>query len=599
MSEIPAKSDNRYALLGAVIVAIITFFVFYPALNNGFVNWDDPYYVYRNPNIRSLDLVWAFTAEVSSNWHPLTLISHTLDYAIFGLNPRGHHLTSNLLHSLNTFFVALLFYYLTLVGMKKEAALGGPDGSNETNSTRQKTLFALAASLITALCFGIHPLRVESVVWISERKDLLYALFYILSTLAYIKYATMAEKNMAANKKFYALSLFAFMLSLLSKPMAISLPLVLIIMDTYPLRRASLAEMLGKKKKILLEKAPFFLLSIISAILTIRAQAGSGAMSTLENAPVITRLLVSCRAYIFYIYKTIVPIKLAPIYPYPGSANPMTGELIGGVIILISLSLILLWYLREKKLFGALWLYYLITLLPAIGIVHVGRQSAADRYTYLPGLALLFFFGLFTARLITGKKPWLRSITIIIVTIISILLGAKTVKQEAIWRDSITLWSYEIGLYGELSPAVAFRNRGLALQERGEFGAALGDFDKAIKIDPMHEGAYGNRGLSYQNMGNFPAALRDYDRAIEIDPLDKTAINNRGTALGTLKRYNEAKRDFERVIEIDPNHISAHNNLGKLYKIQDNRELSIIYHKKAAELGSEWARDYLKREGIE
>lgn len=582
--------SKKYSItILAIVAAIITFAVYLPVLDNGFVNWDDPYYVYRNPHIRSLDLLWAFTAEVSSNWHPLTLISHTIDFSLYGLNARGHHLTNNLLHAINTFLVAILFYRLTIIGLKKRAAL-------ESNSN---TLFALTASLVAALFFGLHPLRVESVAWISERKDLLYALFYLLSLLTYVAYALRVKNNDTRAKRFYTASLVIFILSLMSKPMAVSLPLVLIIIDIYPLERASLAELFGKKKKVLIEKAPFFLFSIFSAALALWAQAGSGAMSTLKGAPIITRLLVSCRAYIFYIYKTLVPIKLAPIYPYPGSASSMTGEFIGAIIILNFLSLLFLWFLRKTKLFSALWLYYIVTLLPVIGIIQVGRQSAADRYTYLPGLALLFLFGLAIAWLITRKKPWLKAAALISVAVLSILMGIKTVGQSAIWKDSHTLWSYEISLYGDNSPAVAFKNRGLTLQERGEFSAALDDFDKAIKIDPSHEDAYGNRGLAYQSMGRLDLALKDYDHAIEIDPDNKTAINNRGATLGQLGRYSEATAAFERAIEIDPTLVSAHKNLARAYQIRGDIDKAIFHYKKAAALGSEQAKDYLKREGIE
>ncbi|MBE9531887.1 MAG: hypothetical protein IME98_03685, partial [Proteobacteria bacterium] len=284
------KFNSRILWALAIIAAVVTFLIYLPVLDNGFVNWDDPYYVYRNPNIRSLDIIWAFTAEVSSNWHPLTLLSHSLDYALFGLNPKGHHLTNILLHSINTFLVAILFFRLTMLGLKDEKS--------------SKTLFALTASLITALFFGIHPLRVESVAWISERKDLLYALFYILSLITYITYAIRVKNNEAGAKGFYAAALILFALSLMSKPMALSLPIVLVIIDIFPLERTNIRELFGKKKMVLIEKIPFVLCSIFSAIVTLWAQAGSGAMSTLEGAPLASRLLISLRAYSFYIYKT-------------------------------------------------------------------------------------------------------------------------------------------------------------------------------------------------------------------------------------------------------------------------------------------------------
>jgi tetratricopeptide (TPR) repeat protein len=578
------KNARVMLLIGAALAALVAFLVYLPSLNNGFVNWDDPYYVYRNANIRSFDLVWAFTAEVSSNWHPLTLLSHTLDYALFGLDPRGHHLTNNILHTLNTFLVAILFYRLIKAGLK--------------NTSGDNTYFALSASIIGALFFALHPLRVESVAWISERKDLLYAFFYILSVLSYLAYAVRVKFNAPGKGVFFVISLVSFILSLLAKPMAVSLPLVLIIIDSYPLGRATFKEMIGEKKNILIEKIPFILLAIFSGVMTLLAQGSSGAMSTLESAPLITRLLVACRAYIFYIYKTILPIKLAPIYPYPESSSSIIGVGVLALIILIILSALCFCYLKNKKLFASLWLYYIVTLVPVIGIIQVGRQSAADRYTYLPGLALIMLASLFLARLISGANKNIKWAAIIITIILSVLMSVKTVSQAKIWKDSVTLWSYEIGLYNDYAPPVAFRNRGLALHVRREYKSALKDFDMVIKLDPTNLGAFGNRALTLQSMGRNIAALKDYDKAISIDPNDKTAINNRGTTLGSLGRIEEAKKSFERALEIDPDFTSAYNNLGKLYKMTGDLDRSIYYYKEAARRGDEWAINYLKKIGV-
>jgi hypothetical protein len=296
----------------ALIVASVTFVVYLPALNNEFVNWDDPTYVYENYQIRSIDfgfLKWIFTAVVSGNWHPLTMFTHALDYSFWGLDPRGHHLTSIIFHTFNTLLVFILV--VQLLGCGRAGKTGIPNGFTGPDKK------ALIAGIVTALVFGIHPVHVESVAWISERKDVLSVFFFLLSVLAYLKYTSSRNSKRSIS---YGACLLLFTMALMSKPMAVTLPVVLLILDYYPLGRMSLEGGLKGAKWSLLEKVPFFVLSLLSSLITIWAQHTGGALTTLEAYPLKVRILVALRAYAFYIYKMVLPIDLAPFYPYPRSS---------------------------------------------------------------------------------------------------------------------------------------------------------------------------------------------------------------------------------------------------------------------------------------
>ncbi|MEE8574733.1 MAG: hypothetical protein V3T30_04900, partial [Thermodesulfobacteriota bacterium] len=380
-----------------LLAAVVTFIVYLPTLQNGFVNWDDQGYVYNNPNIRILDIDffrWALSTPVLGNWHPLTMLSHAVDYALFGLNPRGHHLTSIVLHSVNTILVFFLTF--TLVNNKKS---GNAVMGNESLLTARIT------ALVTALLFGLHPLHVESVAWVSERKDLLYAFFYLLTLLTYLTYARGSAKNRVIP---YASALILFTLSLLSKPMAVTLPVVLLLIDYYPLGRFRVHGPTGLKayRRIFLEKIPFFLLSLIFTAITIETQKSAGALE-MEIAPFLERLLISLRGYGFYIYKSFIPVNLAQVYPYPDTIGLFKLEYLASIILIAIITLLSIKYVRkpnENKLFITLWAYFLVTLLPVIGLVQAGQQSAADRYTYLPGLAIFILIGLALSILYKKSK---------------------------------------------------------------------------------------------------------------------------------------------------------------------------------------------------
>ena len=533
---------GQFALAAAFLVAFMVFLLYLPALENAFVNWDDPTYVYENLRIRSLDpglLKWAFTSAFFGNWHPLTTLSFALDYALWGLDPRGWHLVNILLHAFNTLLVALLATRLAA------------HGSADSGGTHELNKGAIAAGIVTALLFGIHPLHVESVVWVSERKDLLCTFFFLLSLLAYLGYTPSRRPVL------YISSLVFFAAALMSKPMAVTLPAVLLILDLHPLGRL-------KAKGAVLEKIPFFALSLFSSSLTVWAQRSAEAMVALEAYPAATRLFVAVRAYIFYLLKMVLPLDLAPFYPIPEKTGLLSIEFAGLFALLSALTLFCILSFKRRRVFSAVWLYYMVTLLPVIGLVQVGNQAAADRYTYLPALGPFLLAGLLAGLIIERcSKRWLVA-PVAGMMLVSGVLADTTIRQIAVWKSSVTLWSYEI----ELFP------------------------------DAAHPGHY-NRGLAYYGAGEYEAAIEDFKRAVELEPGHARAYNSRGAAYASLGNPEQAVEDFKRAIELNPGHARAYYNLGKVYFGLGDRERGLINYKKAAALGVKEAVDYLRRADVD
>ncbi|MBI4949812.1 MAG: tetratricopeptide repeat protein [Deltaproteobacteria bacterium] len=554
--------DRRHILIAASLVAALTFLVYLPSLSNGFVNWDDPGYVYKNPNIRSLDLKWAFTAVVVGNWHPATLLSLALDHSIWGLNPLGFHLTNSIIHSLNAFLAALLGW--TLYPYKENDRMG-----------------AVITGLMAGALFGLHPAHVESVAWVSERKDVLSAFFFILSALFYIRYAR--GKGVAC----YGLSLAAFTLALLSKPMAVSLPIVLLIIDFYPLDRFKA----GFFKKTVIEKIPFFLLAGASAALALWAQRVSGALSSLDSVPLLERIPVAFSAHAFYIYKLCVPIDLSPFYPLPERSGIFEPWAIISVMSFAVISIAALVTLKRKKAVIATWAYYVITLLPVIGLVQVGSQAAADRYTYIPSLSLFILIGGATGYFASRNKKALSAV-IIAVLLITSALSWLSIRQIGVWKDSVTLWSRAIALYPDSSP-IAYTNRGIAFGQAGRVEEAIGDLSRAIEIKPNMAEAYYNRALGYSFQGRYTDAIKDLIEAIRQNPNYVDAYHNRAVAYANLADYASAIGDFKKVTELRPSYGPAYLSLAEVYLRTGERELADESFRRASYLGVKEADRYL------
>ncbi|MDQ5908285.1 MAG: hypothetical protein QG599_376 [Pseudomonadota bacterium] len=448
-------------------VFFITFFCYLSTLNNGFV-WDDIYYILKNRNINNLGLdniKWMFTSLYMSNWHPLTWLSMALDYLFFGHNPSGYHLTNVILHSLNSVLVLILSAILIKINQNPKVSIP------HLNIFSDKKV--ILSSWIAALLFGIHPQHVESVAWISERKDVLSMFFTILTFLAYIIYAR-ALKNRTI---YYGLSLLFFMLALMAKPMAVTIPVLLLLLDVYPLQRTNLTahsanSLLYVKWSILLsEKLPFFLFSLAVVSLTLIAQ--TGAMVDLDRYGLGVRLLNAFNSVIVYISKFLFPINLQPFYGHQVNVNDFESYVPLIACFLATLILVYWWFKKNYYLL-IIWLFYLITLSPVIGIIQVGLQSSADRYAYLPTLPFYIITGAFISYLIyIPQQKMIAKTTIVTFFLVVIaILFFKTQQQITIWKNDLVFWNYVVHMNPE---------NGRAQSNLGRIEYSSGNYEKAIE----------------------------------------------------------------------------------------------------------------------
>ncbi len=593
MKGTPATSGrstdaNRYLLAG--LTGLAAFLVYLRALSNDFVNWDDGPYVLDNPHIRSFNthlLHWAFTDFYESNWHPLTWMSHAFDYLLWGLNPVGHHLTNSILHSLNAALVVLLAIRVL------EAYRSGTEKPGTFSSDHAVRIAAAG----TGLLFGLHPLHVESVAWVAERKDLLCALFFLLSLVSYVKYgagrsqAGALQKTGLGNRFFagkrYVAALLFFSLALMSKPMAVTLPAVLLILDWFPLDR-------GRRSSwpaLFLEKLPFFALAAVSAAVTIRAQAVGGALSSLDRIPLATRLIVASKSVWAYLAHMVVPLDLLPFYPYPRSAPFLSLEHLVSLALLIGVTAAAVGTAKKQKLLLALWGYYLITLAPVLGIIQVGGQAMADRYTYLPSLAPFLGIGVGAAKIweqaerAHTHRLVLKQACILAAGSALVVLSLLTIRQIGIWKDGLALWNYEI----EREPAVprAYSNRGLAYEKRGSFDLAIKDFETAIALDPLFTTAYNNRGMVFGKMGLYDKAIGDFSTAISLRPSYASAHNNLGVVYAKTGQLDKAFGEFNQTILLDEANGMAYFNRGLIHSRSGRAQAAHEDFRKACDLGNE------------
>ncbi len=534
----------------ALAVALLVVLLYLPALGNGFVNWDDDLYVYNNPQVRSIapsSLLRAFTHihAASGNWHPLTMISHAADYAIWGLRPLGHHLTSILLHGFNAALVVLLALRLL------QARPGGRALSRRA---------MLAAGLMAGLLFGLHPLHVESVAWVSERKDLLAALFYLLGVLSYLRYAGHAATAITPwTDRRYLITLLCFFLALLSKPMALSFPFVLLIIDWYPLDRLQHTQV----RRLLREKIPFFLLDLGFAVITVLGQRASGAFRPLAEVTLGPRVLVAIKAATIYLAKTALPTGLLPFYSYPAHVSLLSWEFGVPVVMMMAAAVGCLAAVKKHRGFTAALASYLVVLLPVLGIVQIGPQAMADRYTYLPSVSLVALvgagFGALWDRPAVASAKWKKAALVSAGLLLLGFLSWQSVRQLDVWRNSETLWSRV--LQYEPWNTEARNNRASYYYDRGEYGKALEDYNAALGVQPSlgrahtskRRSAYFNdRAITYVRLGKYAEALADEDQAIGLRPTEASYYFNRGNIHFLTGRYLEARDDFDRAIAASP-----------------------------------------------
>lgn len=636
-----SQKQTYFLLFFALFASILAFLPYIPSLSNGFVNWDDHVYIYNNKNLflRSGELIkWAFTSTTAGQWHPLASLTHALEVRIFGLEPFGHHLVSSLLHSINTFIVFVLIYSLTFRRTSVDEASGGElAGAGIQRSS-------LITAFVTAAFFALHPLHVESVAWATERRDLLYSLFYLLSIYFYILYAgKMREEGGSSSgggkgregrgRLLYCASLVLFTLSLLSKSMAVTLPAVLLLIDYYPLSRLKLARGGGGRGNlaVLIEKAPYFALALAAAVAAILAMSYGNALVSIHETPIVERLLISVRAFSFYIYKIVLPVNLSPVYPYPLEVGFFKAEFLLAIALAAAVAVVSILSLRRTKLVFIAWAYFLIALFPVIGIMRIGYlMSAADRYTYLPIIGPLLLSGALAAYFYGRAGRRGRIALALVVALISLLFAAGTVKQSYIWKDSFTLWDRQTALYPERS-FVAYANRAEAYLDAGDPDRAIADYTTALRIRPGDVNYHADRGAAYFVAGDFENAIKDIDTALTINPghVDARfrrgmlfaavglhieaireytaalttspdfaeAYNTRGIARQKIGNIQGAMADYLAAVEKDPTLSVAHFNLARLYEKKGNASGALRHYEAAAKHGDEMARGYLKKLG--
>ncbi len=577
----------KYYLMFSVSLA--TFLVYLSTLNNGFVSWDDNVYIYENPHIRAFGadfFRWIFGSIRGGYWHPLTWVSHALDYALWGLNPLGHHLTSSILHAVNTFVAGFLIIRLFDAAKERTIQSGQPPFLH--NQT------VLIATGVTVLLFGLHPIHVESVAWVSERKDLLCALFYMLSIMMYIRYvcktsppAGTPTSGLLFFHKHYLFALGLFILALLSKPMAVTLPVVLLILDWYPLGRIRSLKVF---QTAFTEKLPFVTLSLVLSIETVLAQKVSGALATTEAVPLSTRAFVGVKSLIAYLWKMILPLNLTPFYPFPREVSLLSFKYLSVIALVGGITITCIVMAKKQRLWLSVWSYYVITLLPVLGIVQVGRQSMADRYTYLPslgpflvaGIAIAIFWN--NAGTIARWGKAVRMVSIAAAIAIVVYLSYATLQQIRIWKNSFILWNYVI----EKEPgrvAIAYYGLGAVFLKMGLDDQAMAHFDRAIAIDPSLYGVYDNQGVLYSKAGKFHKAIEAFNKSIATHP-NWSAYGNRGLTYYSMGQYDRAKEDLDKAIELNEHFDDAYINRGKLHLRSGNKTLALTDFQRACDLGS-------------
>jgi tetratricopeptide (TPR) repeat protein len=556
----PASRKNS-VWLPAVLIALATFALFWPATRNGFVNYDDPDYVTSSIHVQAgltaQTFQWAFTHTVSGNWHPLTLLSHAFDCQLYGLQPRGHHLTSILLHGINA---ALLFLLL------------------------RRLTSALWRSLFVALFFAWHPLRVESVAWIAERKDVLCGFFWLLALLAWTEFVERKNAQNSRAKFFYGATLLAFTLALLSKPMAVTLPFVLLLLDFWPLKRMTDFKFKTPELPPLVrEKIPFFLLALVMSAVAFLAQLNGDAVQSLGKLPFGLRAANALVAYADYLGKIFWPADLSIFYPHPGHL-PWPPVLLAG-IFLAAVSVIV-WRARGRFPFLLSgWFWFLGVLVPVIGLVQVGSQAMADRYTYLPSVGV-FVISVWGAHELAAGKSFLRKI--FFVGGIFALAGCWILTRQQIgyWRDSETLFTHALAVTAD--NAIARNGLGFALVKQGRLAEAAPDFADAIRLSPDYVEPHNNLGnlLALQNRTD--DAIAEFQTALRLRPNYADAHFNYGNALLAQHRGDEAIAQFQAAAQLNPDDYEAHYKLGNLFVSQNRIADAITEFQEAVRISPDY-----------
>ncbi|HWI41574.1 MAG TPA: tetratricopeptide repeat protein [Verrucomicrobiae bacterium] len=515
------EAPSRLLPVALAFVALVTLAAYWPVLGNGFIDYDDPLYVTGNEFVRRgltwRGAVWAFTSVHAGNWHPLTWLSHMLDIQLFGLDPAGHHATALLLHTANSVLLCVLLYRLS-----------GFTGR----------------SLFAALLFAIHPLHVESVAWISERKDVLSTLFWLLTMWAYAGYA----RSRSAGR--YPLMVVVFTLGLMAKQMLVTLPLVLLLLDWWPLRRLPSVGI----RNLLMEKVPLLALSAAASLLTLRAQSSAGAVTGGFDS-IFIQVGNALISYVKYLGKMFFPVNLALFYPFEPA--DVTAVKVAGAAAF--LALVTWWALAQRNerpylLFG--WLWYLVTLLPVIGFIRIGQHAVADRYTYVPLIGIFIILAWGAADISARYRHGSRAAAAVAAAVV-LALSVLTAGQVRYWNNSYDLYTHALAVTER--NWMAHNNLGILLSQHQRHGEAIEHFRESVRHNPKD-------GTGYRNLGN---------------------------ALQATGRPAEAIEAFRMATTLNPGDVEAHHRLGYAYLMSGNRDLAYQEYLQLTRLHEGYAKSLL------
>lgn len=535
-------------------ILILSFIVYLPILHNTFLAWDDNYYIRDNSLIYSLNLKDIFSHNVMGNYHPLTILILAIEYQLFGLSETCYHAVNLGIHLSN---IILVFYAVFLLSGKKDVAL------------------------IASLFFGIHPIHVESVAWAAELKDLLYTLFFLSSFIFYLKYIYTFQR------KYFFLSIILFLLSLLSKGMAASFPVVLLLADFFRGRKFT--------KQVLLEKIPFFTMAILFGAIAIAAQKTPDIVQDITDFTFPQRIAFAFYGFFTYLAKIILPINLSAYYPYPvKNGNSIPLFYYGYILLMLGVLVSIVYSLRftKKIIFGIG--FFAITIFLVLQLLPVGDAIMADRYSYVPSIGIFYLFGEGFNFLRNKKLQWL---SIAIVIGLTIFFGVLTQTRTRVWKTDMTLWEDVLGRFQTIP--IAYYNRGLAFMNENRFNEAAADYTKAISLKPGYNEALVNRGNIFRVQKQNEEALKDYNDCIDHNPNFSKAYFNRGILFMNLQQNEEAIRDFSKSIELNPNYYKAYSNRGVIYNNAKRYEEAIQDYSRALEIKPDYVEAWYNRAMVE
>lgn len=520
-------------LAGILTLSIL---IYLPAFTNGFTNWDDQYYVTDNIYIRSLsfqNILSFFTSlQTQGNYHPLTMLSLAIDYQLFGLNATGYHTINILLHLINSCLVFLL---------------------------TQKLFKSPFITITTALLFAIHPTHVESVAWVSERKDVLYVLFYLLGLWCYVNYLDKKKRS------YFIYTILCFVLSLLSKAQAVTFPLALLIIDY--LRNGKISV------KNILTKTPLLALSVTAGVIAIFAQQDVNATELYVRYTWIDRIIFTGHAIALYILKLFLPVNLAALYPYPDKNNGWYNPLVYlSLLAPIGFGALLLFFKKNRIVISGL-LFFILNIALILQILPVGDAIIADRYTYLSYLGLFWVLGYALNYVI--QKGGLYKVGVIIVCCCYVVFFSCTSYQRTqVWQSSLSLWQDELSKFNNVP--VAWSNLGMIKEADNDPKYAKECFTHAISLDPDYSISYSNRSLAYIQLGQYDSAILDDDKALKLRPDNKSARQNRGAVFSMVGKTDSSLIDCDWLVKHFPNQLSAHLNHGLAYNSAQKYDSAIM-----------------------